>query len=71
VDDNTPEVDELFNCIILDASSPGQVGSNTKISVTILASDKPFGEYLVTMDTRNVIANEPMLPKYNGSFVIR
>ncbi|XP_066912895.1 adhesion G-protein coupled receptor V1-like isoform X2 [Clytia hemisphaerica] len=70
LDDSQPEVDEQFECQITSASTPAQVGQHNIISVTILASDKPYGEYMITMETRRVFGMEPMLPRNNGSLFI-
>ena len=70
MDDSQPEVDESFICRITSVSNQGQVGKHTNVSITILASDKPYGEYLISKTTRAVFAMEPFLPKHNGSFTI-
>lgn len=69
LDDDQPELDQQFQCSLTSVQERGQLGLNNKVNVVILASDKPYGEYMVTMETRNIIAREPSSSN-NGSFIV-
>lgn len=69
MDDSLPELDQQFQCSLSSVQERGQLGPNNKVDVVILASDKPYGEFMVTMETRNVVAKEPS-SSTNGSFIV-
>ena len=69
LDDSQPELDQQFQCSLTSAQELGQLSSNNKVDIVILASDKPYGEYMITMETRSIVAGEPSSSN-NGSFIV-
>lgn len=69
IDDVLPEVEETFTCLLTNVTNEAKLSNQTQVKVTIKASDKPFGVFVIAEEYRELAVTEPTMG-YDGNFSV-
>ncbi|XP_057301693.1 adhesion G-protein coupled receptor V1-like isoform X2 [Hydractinia symbiolongicarpus] len=69
IDDVLPEVKETFTCLLMNVTKEAKLSNQTQVKVTIKASDKPFGVFVIAEKYRELAVIEPTIG-YDGNFSV-